>query len=121
MTDLNHIISIKSGYVLVEEPANFEVIWKKQKSRLREISAACLEGNTKKVLVIGTATKVHLSMTELLMLAREISKLELKAALVVSNDISSEMKPLFEEISTNRGSPIQFFEKEKDARAWLEV
>jgi hypothetical protein len=121
MTQLKHTISLQSGYVLVEEPASFEVIWEEQKTRLHEIVAACSEANTNKVLILGSETKVHLSVTELLLLAREIAKLDLHVALVINTDLSSELESFFEDIASNRGSPMQFFKHENDARGWLNI
>ena len=121
MMKVKHIISLQPGYVLVEEPASFEVIWEEQKSRLNEIAAICGEGNTNKVLILGPETKVHLSVIELLLLAKGIAKLDLRVALVVNTDLSSELESFFEDIASNRGSPMQFFKYEKDARGWLNI
>ena len=106
---------------MVEEPAGFEVVWEEQKSRLHEITAACSKANTNKVLILGPLTKVNLSTTELLLLSKEIAKKDLHVALVVSTDISSELESFFEDIASNRGSPMKFFKHEKDARDWLSL
>jgi hypothetical protein len=121
MTNLNHIVSLQSDHVLVEEPAGFEVIWEEQKSRLNEIAAVCAEGDTNKVLILGPETKVHLSVIELLLLAKGIAKLDLRVALVVNTDLSSELESFFKDIASNRGSPMQFFKTEKDAGDWLNI
>jgi hypothetical protein len=121
MTKLNHVVSLQQDHVLVEEPADFEVIWEEQKSRLNEIAAVCGEGNTNKVLILGPETKVHLSVIELLLLAKGIAKLDLRVALVVNTNLSSELESFFKDIASNRGSPMQFFTTEKDAKDWLNI
>jgi len=120
MSDQDHIV-IERGYVRIEEPPGFEVILEEQKFRLQVVAAACRDANTNKVLINGPATKVSLSVIELLELAKEIAKLKLQVALVVNTDLSSGLESFFVDMASNRGSPMQFFENEEAAKDWLNI
>lgn len=116
-----YAISIRPGYVLVEDPPDYDVVWMDQPSKLGAIGAACLEANTRKVIVRGSKANVKLSMMEVLMLAKGIAKLKLTVAIVTQHDLSNEFESLFKNIAKNRGSPIQFFDNEQDAKDWLAI
>ena len=121
MTDSKYVISIQPGYALVEEPADYEVVWKEQPSKLRELAATCREADTNKVIVKGSTVNVKLSMMEILMLSKEIAKVKLNIAIITKHDLTKEHETLFKDIATNRGSPIRFFDNEPDAKDWLAI
>lgn len=121
MNKLVQVVSVKSDYVLVVEPPGFEVVWEEQPGRLQEIAAACRKANSHKVLVLAEQTSVKLSTTELMMMAKEIAKLGLQVAMVVKNDLSVEHESFFRKIATKHGSPIRFFDREAEAKRWLDV
>ena len=121
MSDPEYAISIQTGYVLVEDPPNYEVIWIEQRPKLQAISAACSEAGCRKVLLRGSNTKVKLSVPEIFLLGVEVAKLNLKIAIVQTHDASKKDEELLENASTNRGGQIRFFDKEQDARDWLGV
>jgi hypothetical protein len=54
MTDSNYVISIQPGYVLVEEPSDYEVVWEEQPAKLQKLAATCREADTRKVIVKGS-------------------------------------------------------------------
>ena len=112
-------ISIEPGYVLVERPENYEVIWSEQPAKLMEIAAACKKADCRKVLIMGSRTKVNLSVADIFDLGEKISKLQLQIAVVESHDASNEEVNFLEAVTMNRGRPIQFFDNEQDAKDWL--
>ncbi len=121
MPDPEYAISIQPGYVLVEDPPNYDVVWMEQPSKLRAIGAACRKAGSRKVIIRGSKTNVKLSMLEVLMLAKGIAKLKLMVAIVSQHDLSKDFASLFKNVAKNRGSPIQFFDNEQDAKDWLAV
>ena len=121
MSDPDYAISIQPGYVLVETPPNYDVVWIEHQPMLQAISAACSEAGCRKVLLRGSNTNVKLTTPEIFELGEEIAKLNLKIAIVQFHDASQENEELLENAATNRGGPIRFFDNEQDARAWLGV
>ena len=121
MSDLEYAISIKSGYVLVEDPPNYDVVWSEQPPKLQAISAACSEAGCRKVLIRGSNAKVKLQTSQIFKLGKEVGKLNLKIAVVTFDDASPQQKNLLENASTNRSSPVRFFDNEIDAKYWLGV
>ena len=116
-----HKISIQSGYVLVERPRDYEVVWSEQPAGLMEISAACKEAGCRKVLILGPRTRVSLSLSEIFDLGQEIAKLGLRIAVVEVHDASKEDTEFLENVAVNRGSAIQFFDNKRDAKNWLGI
>ncbi len=121
MENLEQKISIQPGYVLVERPPDYEVVWSEQPARLMEISAFCKEAGCRKVLVVGPRTKVTLSTFDIFELGEEIAKLGLQIAVVELHDASKEDVRFLELVATNRGRAIQFFDNEQDAKDWLGI
>ena len=121
MFDPEYAISVQSGYVLVETPPDFNVVWIEQPPMLQAISAACSEADCKKVLLRGSNTKVKLKPMEIFELGAEIAKLHLMLAIVQSHDASKEDEDFLKNVAANRGSSIQFSDNEQDARYWLGV
>ena len=64
MSDPEYAISILPGYVLVEDPPNYDVIWSEQPLKLQAISAACSEAGYRKVLIRGSKSNVKLTVME---------------------------------------------------------
>ena len=114
-------ISIQRGYVLVERPQDYEVVWSEQPERLMEISAFCKEADCTKVLILGPRTKVKLSALDIFDLGENIAKLGLKIAVVELHDASNEDVRFLETVAMNRGGPIQFFDNEQEAKDWLGI
>ena len=114
-------LSIQPGYVLVERPKNYKVVWSEQPARLMVISAACKEAGCQKVLILGPRTTVRLSVFEISALGSKIAKMGVQIAVVELHDASNENVEFLENVVRNRGSRIQFFENEQDARAWLGI
>ena len=114
-------ISSQSGYLLVERPPGYEVVWREETARLTEISAACQEARCRKVLILGTRTKVRLSVVEIFHLGQEIAKLGLRIAVVEMHDASNHDVEFLENVAMNRGGPIRFFDNEQDAKDWLGI
>ncbi len=121
MSNSEQQISIRSGYVLVERPPDYEVVWTEQPARLKEISALCKEAGCRKVLVLGPRTKVKLSTLDIFNLGAMIAKLRLRVAVVELHDASDVDVSFLETVVMNRGRPIQFFDNEQNARDWLDV
>ena len=121
MPDPEYKISIQSGYVLVEDPPDYDVVWIEQPRKLQAISAACSEAGDRKVLIRGSNINVKLREVEVFKLGEEIAKLRLIVAIVQLHDASQENEELLENVATTRGSPIRFFDNEQDARDWLGV
>ena len=114
-------ISIQPGYVLIERPQDYKVVWSELPARLMEISAACEEAGCRKVLILGPRTKVRLSVLDIYNLGQEIAKLGLRIAVVELHDVSKENVRFLENVVANRGGPFQFFDDEQDAKDWLEI
>ena len=81
----------------------------------------CKEAGCQKVLVRGPKTKVRLSMSEIYRLGEHLATLGLQVAVVESHDESAENVKFLENVAANRGSPIQFFDAEQDAKDWLGI
>jgi len=114
-------ISLQPGYVLVEDPPKYDVVWSEQPEKLQAIADACAEVGTNKVLMIGGETSVQLVIVEVLYLAREVGKHKLTVGVVNQHDAPKEFVSLLKDVSKNLGSPVRFFKEEQDARDWLEV
>ena len=56
MSDPDYAISIQPGYVLVETPPNYDVVWIEQQPMLQAISAACSETGCRKVCLTSAPT-----------------------------------------------------------------
>ena len=54
-------------------------------------------------------------------LGREIAKSGLRIAVVESHDAPNENVRFLENVATNRGGPIQFFDNEQHAKDWLGI
>lgn len=121
MSDAGQKVTIKSGYVLVERPPNYEVVLTDQLERLSEISEFCKQADCRKVLIVGRHTIVKLSTMEVFRLGERIAKMNLQIAVVESHDATKTDVVFLEDVASNRGGPIQFFENEQDAKAWLGV
>ncbi len=121
MGNADQQISIRSGYVLVERPQDFEVVLSEQPAILMKISASCKAEGCRKVLVLGPRTKVRLSATDIYDLGQQIATLGLRIAVVESHDASNEDVRFLETVTTNRGGPIQFFDNQQHAKDWLGV
>ncbi len=121
MSDPEYAISIQPGYVLVENPPNYDVVWIEQPPKLQAISAACSGAAYRKVLIRESNANVKLTVTEIFRLGEEVGKLNLKIAVVSTHDASKENERLLETAATTRGSPVRFFNKEQDAKDWLGV
>jgi len=116
-----YTISIQSGYVLIEESPDFNLIRAELQPLLQAIEAACHKAQNRNVIIRGPKTKVKLSTMETLIFAREIAKLNLTIAITNQHDASKDFESLLEDVATNRGSPIRFFSSEEDAKDWLGV
>ncbi len=121
MSDPEYAISIQPGYVLVEDPPNYDVVWIEQPPKLQAISAACSEAGYRNVLVRGSKVNVKLTTMEIFALGKEVGKLNLKIAVVQVHDAPQENERLLENAATNRGSHLRFFNREQDAKEWLGV
>ncbi len=121
MSDPENAISIQPGYVLVENPPDYDVVWIEQPPKLQAISAACSEADFNKVLMRESNANVKLTVAEIFKLGKEVGKLELRIAIVSTHDTSQENERLLENAATSRGSPVRFFNKEQDAKDCLGV
>ncbi len=121
MSDPEYAISIQSGYVLVENPPDYDVVWIEQQPKLKAISAACSEAGNRNVLIRESNANVKLTVTQIFNLGVEVGKLQLKIAMVSTHDQSQENERLLENAATNRGSCVRFFNREQDAKDWLGV
>ncbi len=121
MDNSEHQISIQPGYVLIERPQNYEVVWSEQPAILIEISTFCEAAGCRKVLILGPRTKVRLSTIEIYDLGNEITKLGLRIAVVELHDASNEDEKFLENVVSARGAPLQFFNNEQDAKDWLGI
>ena len=114
-------ISIQTGYILVERPLDYEVVWTKQQEVLKEISAFCEETNCRKVLVLGPKTKVTLSTVDIFRLGEIIAGYGLRIAVVEVHDATEIQVDFLETVVANRGGPLQFFDNKEDAKDWLGI
>lgn len=121
MSDPDYVISIQPGYVLVEDPPDYEVVWSEQPRKLQAIAAACSEAGTRKVLVRGTNAKVRLTTTELFAFGEAVGELKLKIAVVNRDDAPVEDSRFLENVANNRGSHLGLFDNEEEAREWLGI
>ena len=121
MSDPEYAISIQPGYVLVENPPNYDVVWIEQPPKLQAISAACSEAGYRKVLIRESNANVKLTTMQIFALGKEIGKLFLKIAIVSTHDTSRENERLLENAASSRGSPVRFFNKDQDAKDWLGI
>ena len=114
-------ISIQSGYVLVERPKDYEVVFSEQPTKLMEILTFCKDSGCRKVLIVGPRTKVSLSALVIYELGEDIAKSGLQIAMVESHDAPTDDEQFLESVTTNRGGSIQFFINEEEAKDWLEI
>ncbi len=121
MGNSEQTISIHPEYVLVERPQDYKVTWSEQPARLMDISSLCKEAGCRKVLVLGSRTKVLLSFMDILTLGLQLGNLNLKVAVVELHDASDEDMRFLENVTSNRGGGIQFFDNEQDAKDWLGI
>jgi len=121
MNKPEYTISIQPGYVLVEDPPGYEVIWAEQSDKLKAIAATCSESGHRKVLIRGSKTNVRLTEMEIFTYGEEVAKLHLMLAIVSLHNATKEDVSYFENVATNRGSPVRFFDNEEDAKEWLGV
>ena len=119
MAESQYAISTQSGYVLVEDPPDYDVVWTEQPAKLQAISAACAKAGYRKVLIRGSKANVKLTPMEIFNFGEAVAKLGLRIAIVTSHDASIEDERFFEDVATNRGSPVRFFDNERDAKDWL--
>ena len=113
-------ISLRSSYVLVERPPGYTVVLSEMPAFLRDLSAFCEEARCRKVLLLGPETRVGLSTVDLYDLGEDIARARLKIAIVESHDASDDDEYFLETVVLNRGSPLQFFQTEEDAKDWLD-
>ena len=114
-------LSIRYGYVLVERPHSYEVVLEDQSAELTRILETCKEANCRKVLVVGPSTTVRLSEMDIFHLGEKIAELGLTIAVVETHDAMKKDVEFLENVATNRGGPIQFFDKVEEAKRWLRV
>ena len=114
-------LSIRSGYVLVERPHSYKVVLEDQPAELTRILATCKEANCRKVLIVGSSTNVRLSEMDIFHLGERIAEMGLTIAVVESHDAMAKDVRFLENVATNRGAPIQFFDNVKEAKIWLRV
>ena len=121
MGNLDYKMAIQPGFVLVERPQGYEVALNEQPAMLMELSAFCKAVARRKVLILGSKTKVNLSELDVLDLGKEIAKLNLQIAVVESHDASIGEVSLLQNVVLNRGGSIRFFDTQKEAIAWLRI
>jgi hypothetical protein len=121
MSDSEYAISIQSGYVLMENPPDHEIIWSEEQTKLRALAEVCREAGCHKVPVVGAKAKVHLTTMDIFNLGEEIAKMGIKVAIVEAHDASQDDETFLKIVASNRGSLIQFFDTEADAKDWLGV
>jgi len=114
-------LSIQSGYVLVERPDNYEVVLEDQPTELTRMLEICKEADCRKVLIVGPSTKVRLSEMDIFHLGERIAEMDLMIAVVETHDAMEKDVRFLENVATNRGAPIQFFDSVEDAKRWLRV
>ena len=114
-----YLITHQTGYILVEDPPNYSVVWSDLPSKIEAVSTACEEANCRKVLIRGTTVKMHLTTRELFELGNAIAKLRLQIAIVNTSGVLKEDKALLEEVAANDNSTLRFFDDEDSALDWL--
>lgn len=119
MINSNIRMSTQPGHVLVERPDGAEIVLDEQMSMLNELSEFCRKADQRKVLLVGKNIKVNLDGLDIHTLGKEIAKWHLQIAVVETHDASKQDVRFLENVSTNRGGPIEFFDTEKEARKWL--
>ena len=112
-------ISLRPYYVLVKRPPGYTVVLSEMPAFLRDLSSFCEEAGCRKVLVLGSETRVGLSTVDLYDLGEQIARARLKIAVVESHDASDDDEFFLETVVFNRGGPLQFFKTEEDAKDWL--
>ena len=121
LSNSKYQISIQSGYVLVEDPPDYEVVLSEQSAKLQAISNACSEVGYRKVLIRGTRATSNLTVTDFYEFGNEVARIKMQIAIVTSLNASKADLKFFENVATNRGSPLRFFDDEQDAKDWLGV
>ncbi len=121
LSNSKYQISIQSGYVLVEDPSDYEVVLSEQPAKLQAISSACSEVGYRKVLIRGTSAKSNLTVIDFYEFGNEVARMKMQIAIVTSLDASKADVKFLENVATNRGSPLRFFDDEQDAKDWLGV
>lgn len=121
MNDSNVKMSLQSGYVLVERPSGYEIVMETHVAEGQRLADFCKEVGCKKVLITGKDTKVDLEGLDLYDLGKELAQHHLQIAVVEIHDASEENVFFFQNVSTNRGGPINFFNTEEKAKEWLGV
>ena len=121
MSNSQSRISIRPGYVLVERPQDYDVVLSTQAAELSRISAACKKAGCAKVLVLGPRTRVRLSVTDIFQLGADIADMGLEIAVVEFHNAPKGKVNFLENVTRNRGSPIQFFDDEQEAKDWLGI
>ena len=104
-----------------ENPPDYDVVWSEQRAKLQAISAVCREAGCNKVLIRGGKTQVKLTTSDIFELGSEIAKLRLRVAMVELHDASWKDETFLKMVASNRGSLVQFFDNEEEAREWLGV
>lgn len=112
-------LSMQAGYVLVERPKDYEVVFSEQPAKLTEISTFCQDAGCRKVLILGPRTKVSLSVLDIYELGEEIAKSDLQIAVVESHDAPADAVRFLENVTTNLRGSIQFFDNPNEAKDWL--
>jgi hypothetical protein len=64
---------------------------------------------------------VKLTTAEIFALGEGVAKLGLMVAVVTPHDTSKETEQFLEDVASNRGPPVRFFDNEQDAKDWLDV
>ena len=121
MGHADYKISVHPDYVLVEGPDDYEIVMDDEPAELIEMSAVCKKAGRRKVLILGSKTKVRLSVMDILELGRRIADMGLEIAVVESHDASDEDVDFLENVAWNRGGLIKFFDSQLDAEEWLGV
>ncbi len=97
------------------------MVWSEQPAKLRDVSEVCSESGCRKVLVRGQDANVQLTTMEIFRFGEAVAKQDLRVAIVNTSNASRTDEEFLENVSTNRGSPIKFFNSEEDAKKWLGV
>jgi len=114
-------LSLQNGYILVERPPDYEVVLSEQPAMFEAISAACEQAGCRKVLIMGSRTKVSLEPFDIFELGKSIAKLQVQLAMVEAHDATTEEVNFLENVAWNRGGEIRFFDTVDAAREWLGV
>lgn len=114
-------MSLQPGYVLVERPLGYEVSLDSHSAEIQRLADFCSDSDRKKVLITGRDTKVNLEPMDLYDLCREVAQHHLQIAMVEIHNASEEDVFFFQNVSNNRGGPLNFFDTEEEAKEWLGV